>query len=155
MNNAQCLSSVPASLLNLRSWDPMDSQTLPPGHPPGSFHGLGPTLASVSLNVSFFPGPPSQRYPYCHPVLFSVSTWSLLSLPRPPHNLSTCLLRFSPLSHLPGLSVVSLPSPGPPASVSPSDPQGCQGNLPKAKPDPDLSLFRMLQNSAVPPEAES
>ena len=73
------------------------------------------------LNVSFFPGLPSQGYPYCHPVLFSVSTWSLLSLPHPPHNLSTCLLRVSPLSHLPSLSVVSLPPPGSPASVSPSD----------------------------------
>ena len=82
----------------------------------GSHTGL-----SVSLNVSFFPGPPCQGYPHCHPVLFSVSTWSLLSLPHPPPNLSTCLPRGSPLCPLPGLSVVSLPPPGPPPSVSPSD----------------------------------
>ena len=54
MAHAQCLSPVPASLLNLRSWNPMDSWTLPPGYPPrllprtGSHTGL-----SVSKCILF------------------------------------------------------------------------------------------------------
>ena len=45
------------------------------------------------------------------------------------------------------------PHPQCPLLIHP--PQGGQGNLPKAKPDPDPSLLRTLQNSAVPSEAES
>ena len=118
----------------------------------GSHTGL-----SVSLNVSFFPGPHVRAIPTVTQS-FSRSQHGHCS-PFPSHPVTCLLVSRGALPSAPSLVCLSCPflplGPHPQCPLLIHPPQGGQGNLPKAKPDPDPSLLRTLQNSAVPSEAES